>query len=235
MKRIVCYVLFAALVFFTQCSSDIPDPKTKSAEIIPSKPCPTLYQNILQQFPEYTNNEANWTLLFDKNAEKQIRLFKESEVYATFIAEGAGYSNSFGWYAYPASQVPANADELTLHVVFPNVNHKVLNAGDRVQIGEGKFPAGTVVGFFLILRGWENGEVNTSLPKLYTDFQFNPNLQQQHILYKEKDCGDIVLAFEDKQIGVASDDDFNDILFTITDNKDELDVTSFDLRNIIRM
>lgn len=107
--------------------------------------------------------------------------------------------------------------------------------GDMVQLGSEKFPAGTVIGFFLVLRGWDNGTVNMSNQKLYTDFKFNPNGQQQHILYKEKDCGDIVLAFEDKVIGENSDDDFNDILFTITDNRDNLEVTSFDLRNIIRM
>jgi hypothetical protein len=235
MRRRLCYLLFTAVLFFSECSNDIPDPKTKSAEIIPSKPCPTLYQNILEQFPEFTNNEANSAILFDKNAEKQIRLFKESEVYVTFISEGAGYSNSFGWYSYPSSQPPSDAKSLTLNIVFPNVNKKVLNEGDMVQLGTEKFPAGTVVGFFLILRGWENGTVNESKPKMYTDFQLNPNGQQQHILYKEKDCGDIVLAFEDKQIGVDSDSDFNDVLFTISDNKTNLDVTSFDLRNMIRM
>jgi hypothetical protein len=228
-------LLFIAVLIFNGCSNDIPDPRTKAAEIIPSKPCPTLYQNILDQFPEYTNNEANWALLFDENAEKQIRLFKESEVYVTFIAEGAGYSNSFGWYSYPSSQTPSDANSLKLNIVFPNVNKKVLNEGDMVQLGKEKFPAGTVVGFFLILRGWENGTVNESKPKLYTDYQLNPNEQQQHILYKEKDCGDIVLGFEDKQIGVDSDNDFNDVLFTISDNKENLDVTSFDLRKMIRM
>jgi hypothetical protein len=235
MKRRLCYLLFIAVLIFNGCSNDIPDPRTKAAEIIPSKPCPTLYQNILDQFPEYTNNEANWALLFDENAEKQIRLFKESEVYVTYISEGAGYSNSFGWYSYPSSQPPSDASSLKLNIVFPNVNKKVLKEGDMVQLSTEKFPAGTVVGFFLILRGWENGSVNESKPKMYTDFKLNPNGQQQHILYKEKDCGDIVLGFEDKQIGVDSDNDFNDVLFTISDNKENLDVTSFDLRKMIRM
>jgi hypothetical protein len=44
-----------------------------------------------------------------------------------------------------------------------------------------------------------------------------------------------VLAFEDKILTESSDADFNDIIFTVTDNRSDLEVSAFDLRAVIRM
>jgi hypothetical protein len=189
----------------------------------------------MDQFPEYKNNEANQALLFDKKAEKHVTLMQESDVYVTFISEGAGYSNTFGWYSYDSAAAPNDAAGLKLNVLFPNVNGRILKQGDMLRIGDGKFKAGTTIGFFLIVGGWENGSINYDKATLYTGYNLNPDGQQQHILFKQKDCGDVVLAFEDRLISEGSDSDFNDIIFTVTDNKEDKEVTRFDLRTVVRM
>ena len=228
------YFLILICLVWSGCSRDSGRIKEKP-EVIPTKPCPTLYGSIMDQFPEYKNNEANQALLFDAKAEKHVVLLKSTEIYAAFIAEGAGYKNTFGWYSYDSANAPTSTSQLKLNVLFPNVSGHILNQGDMVKLQDGKFNAGTVIGFFLIIGGWENGTINYDKLTLYTDYNLNPGGQQQHILFKQKDCGDVVLAFEDKLMSEGSDADFNDIIFTVTDNRTELEVSTFDLRTVVRM
>jgi hypothetical protein len=104
-----------------------------------------------------------------------------------------------------------------------------------LQLGDKTFPAGTVIGFFLIVGGWENGTINYDKLTLYTNYSLNPSAQQQHILFKQKDCGDVVLAIEDRVLGEGSDGDFNDIIFTVTDNRKDLEISNMDLRAVVQM
>ena len=229
------YAVFLLILLMSGCRREAVGIKEVPDDIIPTKPCPTLYTSIMDQFPEFRNNETKQEVLFSDNAKKRIVLLKESEVYVTFISEGAGYNNSFGYYTYDSAAAPSSASQIDIKILFPSVSGKKLDQGDMLQIGEGKFPAGTVIGFVLIVGGWENKTVNMDKLKLYTDYQFNPNGQQQHVLFKQKDCGDVVLAFEDKILTESSDADFNDIIFTVTDNRSDLEVSTFDLRAVIRM
>jgi hypothetical protein len=216
------------------CSKDARVKEIPDA-IIPTKACPTLYGSILNQFPEYKNNETKQAVLFAAKTEKKIVLLKESEVYVSFISEGAGLTNSFGWYSYDSANTPGSTSAIEKQILFPHVSDRVLKQGDMLQLGNQKFKAGTVIGFFLVVGGWQNQAVNYDKLTLYTDYSFNPSGQQQHILFKQKDCGDVVLAFEDTMLGEGSDADFNDIIFTVTDNRDDLEVSTFDLRTVIRM
>jgi hypothetical protein len=229
------YLLILLCVVASGCSEEVKKEKERPDNIIATKPCPTLYGSIMDQFPEYKNNEANQALLFDAKAEKHVSLVKESEVYVTYISEGAGYTNTFGWYSYNKSSPPQSVAELQLKVLFPTVNGKILKQGDMVKLRNETFAAGTVIGFFLIVGGWHDGAVDFSKPTLYTDYAFNPAGQQQHILFKQKDCGDVVLAFEDRMPGEGTDSDFNDIIFTVTDNRKDLEVSSLDLSTVVRM
>lgn len=229
------HVVILLCVLLGGCSRESRKLKERPDDIITTKACPTLYNSIMEQFPEYRNNEANQALLFDEDAEKHIVILKETAVYVSFISEGAGYSNTFGWYSYSASNPPTNASQIEKHILFPNVSEKILKQGDMLQINDAKFPAGTVIGFFLIAGGWEGGSINYEKPTLYTTYGLNPNGQQQHILFKQKDCGDVVLAFEDRLLSEGSDSDFNDIIFTVSDNSENLEVTTLDLSKVVRM
>jgi hypothetical protein len=233
-------IIVILLVLLFGCNNDEVKKRGKEAhdevpdEIVPSKPCTTLYKSIMDMFFEHVNNQEKYPSLFASTAKKNIVLTKESEVYVTFISEGAGYENSLGYYTYDASKGPGSNSDLELHILFPHISQTVLTKGDMIQVGTGKFPKGTAIGFFLVIRGWENGYVNYDKTIHYTDYDFNIGHHQQHILFKEGTCGDVVMAFEDKPLESGSDYDFNDVIFTIQDNKDQLETVSFDLDNMVQ-
>jgi hypothetical protein len=235
--RASAFLLLLAIILF-QCRNEEEEMEEKTSEafdevpaaIIPSKPCTTLYQGIMEMFMESRRNNDLHNILFASGAEKNIVLTQESEVYITFISEGAGWANALGYYTYNISDPPDADSELEKIILFPHVSDQVLNQGDMLQIGQGKFPAGTVIGFCLITRGWENGSVNYARPTIYTDINLNRNNYQQHVLFKEGECGDIVLGLEDRfQDQQDCDFDYNDVIFTIADNKNSLETVNFDL------
>lgn len=232
-------LVLLSLVFSFCSEKEEEEKKTEPFEelppdIIASKPCTTLYQGIMEMYPEHKRNNEVYSQLFAANAEKRIILTKDSEVFITFISEGAGWSNTLGYYAYNLNDPPGSPSDTDKKVLFPNINDEVLNTGDMLQIGDGEWPAGSVIGFFLIPRGYENGLVHYTKTSLYTDINLNKNSYQQHILFKEGECGDIVLAFEDRLQDLADCDfDYNDIIMTVADNKEQLETTSFDLTNLV--
>jgi len=204
------------------------------AAIVPSKPCTTLYKSIMDMFYEHVDNQSKYPMLFADTTQKEILITQESEAYVTFISEGAGFENSLGYYTYDNAAGPGKKSNLKLHILFPHVSKAVLTKGDLLQVGTGKFAKGTVIGFFLVVRGWEDGFVNFDKITQYTDYDFNLDHLQQHILFKEGTCGDIVMAFEDKALNSGSDYDFNDVIFTISDNNQQLETVSFDLRSMVK-
>jgi hypothetical protein len=191
-----------------------------------------LFQEIMADFPESKNVKNAKPELFDAATRKEIVLKSESDVYVTFISEGASLSNTFGWYSYQPGSKPTNTSDIKMNILFPHVSERVLKQGDRLRLGESKLPAGSVVGFFLIIDGWESGEIHYDRETFFTNFELNPNGEQQHVLYKHKDLGDIVLSFEDVLTSTSSDKDYNDIIFTVTDNTNEAEVTNFDIAGV---
>ncbi len=194
-------------------------------DIEPTKPCETLMDNISELFPESKDARNNHADLFSETAELNIHVSEETPVYVTFIDEGAGWKNTFGYYTYQENNPPQCIDDVEKHIIFPNVS-KVgegggLDFGDRVQLGEDSFPAGTVIGFYIVAQGWKNGLTVDGSYTHYTDKIFNINEKQQSTLFLSSDCDDIVLTFEDVKVDLNScDHDFNDIILTIKDTKD---------------
>ena len=223
--------LFLLLSIVTSCNKEPDRIKEVPDGLTPSTPCPMLSDRLRTLLPR-TDCTKNHPILFNDTTLKKIILTKESEVYVTYIQQSAVYANTFGWYSYIDGAKPSNASDITLHVLFPNITEPPLSNGDKMQVGNQKFPAGTVIEFFLIEQGWQNGFINYKGLTLYTDPSFNTNHFQQHILFKEKDCGNIVLGFEDIiQDEVTNpfwDNDFNDAVFTISDNNGEFQTTSFE-------
>ena len=209
--------------------------KEVPVEIIRTKADTTLYNKIEELFPERKAADVNYPTLFSDTIQKKIVLKAESEVYLTFIAEEASYKNTVGWYSYKLGEEPKTVNEINIHLLFPNVSGKgeggELLQGDMLQLGTEKFPVGTVIGFFLIVKGWQNGTINYNGETIYTDFYLNTGGYQQHVLFKENNNKDIVLGFEDMGYE-AADKDYNDILFKVSDNKDLYDNISFDEKGI---
>jgi len=235
----VFFALLFLSFFLVDCArEDVIEKKTEAFDEIPpgiieAKPCNTLYQGIIEMYPEHKHNSEKYANLFQPGTEKRIVLTKESEVYITFIAEGAGWANTFGYYTYDVNNPPGSSQDIEKIVLFPNVSADLLTQGSTLKLGDGTFPAGTVIGFFLIARGYENGLVHYTKSTVYTDTQLNKEGFQQHVLFKEGECGDIVLGFEDRVLSLEDCDfDYNDLIMTVADNVNELETTSFDLSSL---
>ena len=191
----------------------------------PTEPCVTLMANISELFPESMDVRTVHKDLFSDTAHLNIYVKEETPVFVSFIDEGAGWRNTFGYYAYPAGNPPQSIEDLEKQIVFPNVS-KVgegggLDFGDRVQLGDGSFPAGTVIGFYIVAQGWKNGLTTDGVYTQYTDRIFNNDQAQQSTLFVSSGCDDIVLTFEDIRVKESScDHDFNDIILTIKDSRD---------------
>jgi hypothetical protein len=194
-------------------------------DIIPTEPCATLMQAIAGFLPPMQNAMVLRPQLFDPANNLQVVTKEETPVYVVFIHEVASWKNSFGYYAYPADNPPQNVEELQKHIVFPNVSlvneGGGLKPGDMVQLGDKSFAANTVIGFFLVAQGWANGQMVEGVYTHYTDKGFNIDQNQQHVLFIETTCNDLVLAFEDIKVN-SSDKDFNDIILVVKDNPDQL-------------
>jgi hypothetical protein len=209
-------------------------------DIIPTDPCPTLLDAISIYLPERKDATKHSPELFASNVTLNVTTTEETPVYIVFVDEGAGWKNTFGYYAYPADTPPTSVAELQKYVVFPNVS-KVddgggLEAGDMVQLGTEPFPANTVIGFYLVAQGWANGQMVNGVYTHYTNIEFNHNKAQQHVLFIENGCDDLVLGFEDIRVAnLSSDKDFNDIILVIKDNDEQLPNTKFSTEGIVKV
>ncbi|HEY0744634.1 MAG TPA: DUF4114 domain-containing protein [Chryseosolibacter sp.] len=232
MKTLVINCLCAAVIIsFASCDRQ-EGISERPRDIVATGERLALFQEIMADFPESKNVKNAKPELFEAATRKEIVLKNESDVYVTFISEGASLANTFGWYSYPAGSKPSSTSDIQMNILFPHVSDRVLRQGDRLRLGESKFPAGTVIGFFLIIDGWERGEIHYDRQTFFTNFELNPNAEQQHVLYKHKELGDIVLSFEDVLTSSSSDKDYNDIIFTVTDNTEETEVTNFDIGGV---
>jgi hypothetical protein len=182
-------------------------------------------------FTESHNNKEKYPQLFSGSQEK-IVLTKESNVYISYVTEGAAIPSTLGWYIYTGN-APASPEDIEKNIIFPNVSNAVLTPGDTRLLG--KFPAGTIICFYLIVGGYHNNTVNYSKPTFYTNFAWNPGQHRQHVLFREEECNNILMGFEDKAIETGADSDYNDIIFMISDNDDNQASTSFDQTTMIAM
>jgi len=236
MKKILFYLVgIIPLLVLVSCLEDADEGLPEN--IIPSTVRTETLNTIGVMFPELNNAITRHPSLFVPEAEKRIVLSKASEVYITFVSEGASNHNSLGYYTYNSSALPADTTLLELRILFPSVNDEILKQGDMLQVGTATYPAGTVIGFFIIVKGWEAEKVHFDREKLFTDMAYNPNNDQQHVLFTLKDFKEVILGFEDISASTPGPktNDYNDLIFTITDNKIGREAISFNLDNVVKL
>ena len=145
---------------------------------------------------------------------------EEANVWGTFVSEGAGYRNVLGYYTYTLGNEPATVDDITEHrVIFPNVSFSGsgggLISGDRVYLG--RFPANTVISWFLAANGWFGSGVSDGNGVYYSNPDFNPESTEStrtHMVLLYDQARELtILGVEDLRRDVATDDDFNDAVF----------------------
>jgi|GEM_PF-561955 len=194
----------------------------------PTVLCETLYDKLVDMFPEKQNiHEGDHADLICEDLPGTLRLKEKAPVYVSFVHNGAGWDNSFGYYHYNVDSPPASPEEVQLNIILPDARHhegKELEQGDRFRLGGPtiEFEENTVIGFFIVAKGWDPGDQKMvgGIHNVYTDRHFNKEEQQKHLLFLEEECGDIVLAMED-MISSSSDEDFNDMMVVVSNGDDE--------------
>lgn len=194
--------------------------------VICSTLLPNIYANVL---PERRNAMKDHPEFF-ANPVKNIEVKEETELYLTFIDEGAGYKNVLGYYTYDKDNKPTSEDQLDKVVIFPNASAE--RSGGQLVRGNtmrllGTFKPGTVISFFLIANGWRNGSITDGYYSQHTDIEFNRSGRQQSIIFYDATCNSTVIAFEDISVP-NGDNDFNDAIFQISaSNPNAIDTSSF--------
>lgn len=158
-------------------------------------------------------------------AANNIVVTQQSDVFVTFVSEGASFANSLAYYSYDTNDPPVNSglggilggiDKITM--VFPNASAYQsgggLNSGDKVKLG--KFDAGTTIAFVLLQNSWTGSGVSTSGTKFYSETKFNPEVasarKKHSVLIYDNIHRVHILGFEDINRESSSDNDFNDLV-----------------------
>lgn len=158
--------------------------------------------------------------------ELDIEVIEQSEVWVTFVSEGAGYRNALGYYVFDTNNPPANVSEIdSIFVVLPNASlvnsYGELNSGDKIKLGD--FNPGQTISWVLFQNAWTGTGVDVNATKFFSRIDFNtvesdPNKRQHTV--QLADFGNQILlnGFEDQTRSIGSDDDFNDLIFYVSAN-----------------
>lgn len=172
------------------------------------------FDRINNALPEAEVNEA--FLTGDQGS--NITLVEEAEVFVTFLHEGAGYKNSFGYFTYDVNNPPTDINDIRETIIFPNLSYPHLTTGHRVNLGT--FPSGTTIGFFIAANGfwYYTGVKPFASPFYYSIKDLNPDptdeLRQHNVLLLDQEVSEVIIGFEDLPRSWG-DNDFNDAVFSV--------------------
>ena len=158
----------------------------------------------------YPEREQISNEILDASPEGLFSFSEDSEVFATFINEGAGYRNTFGFFTLNEEREISSKNTL-----FKNASKSGsggnLSAGDTVSLGT--IEAGTEFGFFLGANAYRN---RWRTHEYYTYTPLNPDGIRHSILTYDYQEEKLVIGFEDLYNG--GDKDYNDLIVTIFSN-----------------
>jgi LruC domain-containing protein len=189
-------------------------------------------QDMLTDFnntlPELLNIPANKPHLLSPSNAFDVHLIADGDVWVTFMAEGAGFRNTLGYYTYQSGNPPTAANQIdSVFAIFPNASRQNsgggLVAGDKVYLGN--FPAGTAIGWVLMSDGWNSStqtirSSNPNQTRFYSTYSFNPEpnatLRQHNVQLLDPVRKIVYVGFEDRRRDQGSDEDYNDMVFYAT-------------------
>ncbi len=168
--------------------------------------------------------KANPALL---SSNSDLSLTERSDVFITFVAEGASQLNTLAFYTYPTNNPPKKPTDLkNITYMFPNASLSGwagggLDPGDKIKIGT--FDKGMSIGFILIERGWDaatqkvNPNGNHFCSNEILNPETDPNLKKHTVLVNYPKESKIFIGFEDMMRSEPTcDHDFNDIIIYAT-------------------
>ncbi|MBM4398228.1 MAG: LruC domain-containing protein [Deltaproteobacteria bacterium] len=196
-----------------------------------------LLERINAALPEGRNIAKTNPDLITDDFGANVHLKENADVFVTFIHEGAGYKNSFGFFTFPDEAIPTSRDQVTEYMVFPNSSYHNsgggtlgLRSGDTMKLGT--FPAGTNIGFVVVANAFSSSTGVATTPVtggppggdwvFYTMKALNPESaaseRKAHtVLLADAISRSVVLGMEDiRRDNGSCDHDFNDIVFTVT-------------------
>ncbi len=175
------------------------------------------FSRINNALPEAKVNEAFLT----SDAGANITLQEEGEIFVTFLHEGAGYKNAFGYFTFDKANPPTDVSEIQETIIFPNLSYPHMASGHRVNLGT--FSAGTTIGFFLVANGFSyyTGVKDGRANHYYSLKDLNPDptdeLRQHNVLLFDEEVQEVIIGFEDLPRSWG-DNDFNDAVFSVKSN-----------------
>ena len=201
-------------------SQGVPDYLEASNDFVSAAFLARIDAAVPENYPVPTYHPSYLTANFQAN----LDITATTDVYITYLAEGAGYKNVLGFYKYPTASPPTSAADVdTVFIAFPNVSNAGsgggLTAGNKVNIGS--FTAGTTIGFYLISNGYSSSSnsVGSGLHRLFSDKNLNDHAdttkRQQTIVLYDDISDKYVICFEDIK-RPSGDKDFNDAIFYAT-------------------
>ena len=181
-----------------------------------------LMHDINTALPEYKNEVAAHPEWFSGNPPNNIDILSLSDVYITYITEGAGWMNSLGFFTFNTNSPPATASAIdTVHVIFPNVSNAGsgggLNPGNKIYLG--KFPAGKSIGFVVVAHAWNGSQTYVGSDVYYSIPAFNtidPLMLKHLLFFKDPSRQQVLFTLEDQGLFQGSDRDCNDNVFYLT-------------------
>ena len=173
--------------------------------------------------PEKADLTKTHPELLTTKAIADIKITQSSDVFITFMSQGANDKNAFAFYTYPTGQSPTSTKDIkTITYVFPSAGKVTpLNQGDKVKIG--RFEAGTSIGFVLLQNAWDpaHTKINENVVHFCSNDILNPevdpNLKKHAVLVDYPAENKVLIGFEDTNWTFPEcDNDFNDLVVYCT-------------------
>lgn len=172
--------------------------------------------------------------LLTTDSKANIVLTKTANIKVAFVTEGAGYTNSLGYFSFAKTDLATlDTSKIQEKIIFPNFSMK--NSGGDLSMGDavdlGSFTAGTGVGFTILSNGWKSNAIdpNRTVNQIFRTVKgMNPetsgsSLQYHTVLLSDPDSKTLVLGIEDlnrykntyNDYSYTSDNDFNDAVLAV--------------------
>ncbi len=188
---------------------------------------PTFLADVNTSLPERKSVPVNKPQYLASNAEKNLVLSEQCDVWITFVHEGAGQRNTLFYFVYNKNNKPTTIAQVDSFItILPNASFMNsgggLVAGNKVFIG--RFGADTAIGFAIAANGWNGTNNILSAPFFTTISSMNPETnaanREHTVLLYDNPTQRFLIGFEDvnRNPSGSSDNDFNDLIFYATAN-----------------
>jgi hypothetical protein len=189
-----------------------------------------MVDSVIKRLPEGSDVSTKSPELITDDKGANIFLKADAKVKVAFVYDGAGYSNSLGYFstANPSGLTRQNAADKIIFPNFSKPSEGSLSLGDTVDLGS--FTSGSMIGFTIVSNGWNASIVDPTrnVTQIFRTVKaLNPETSDANrahtVLLSDAKSGILLLGIEDlnretcsyNDYGYCTDDDFNDAVIGI--------------------